>query len=76
MRPIKFSVTLRYTRSWAEDQAYRWLARKNNFSCREFPVDHRSKIKKTINKYLDPAGELENLRNLKVTMIPLFSEAF
>ena len=41
------------------------------------PADHRVKLKESEkrNKYLDLARELKKLRNMKVTLIPIVTDA-
>ena len=44
-----------------------------NLSCHKFnvPADHKVKVKEMQDKYLDIAGELKMLWNMKVTGIPI-----
>ena len=58
----------------------RWPTKKRICKIIDFavPDDHRIKLKECENKdkYLDLARKLKNLRNMKVTIIPIVIGAF
>ena len=76
MKPIKFSLTLRYketVESQPEDLMLINKEKKELIIEWILPTDFWVKMKeiKKVDKYLDLAWELKNFGNMKVTVIPI-----